>query len=464
LRTANDYLRSLRDGREVWAAGRRVRDVTKHPLLARNARTLAAWYGLHRTREGKRFLREGASVAWLQPRSPEDLARMREAFEFYADRLGGGLVARGPDYLATLLLGLRDIRKELGGARPEFADNVERYWREARDSGAALAHAFGAPQIDASKPLRENEPLRIVRETREGLVVSGVRWVSTNAAVANQFITVPSGRFERGMEDLVLAFWLPVATPGVRVVVRREIGGRGPLAHLEETECTLEFREALVPRGNVFLARDLARAHLPVTKGLRWASWHALVRQSVKAETFTALAYLLAEQTGLNHLGSVQKELGELAVVSEGLRAFVTACERNCAYTEEGLAKPNPATATAGRAFFQQSLPRLRRAVEQVGGSSLVLAPEEAWWRARGEGLETLERAFRAKEAGARKKARLFRLAWELAVGEGAARQALFEQFSSGHEYSNLIEAYHAHDVARGIERVRRLAGLHRDD
>jgi aromatic ring hydroxylase len=429
---------------------------------------MAEWYDLHQSAEGRKLLHgePAASVAWLQPRSGEDLARMREAFEYYADRLGGGWVARGPDYMATVMLGLWDIRADLGGAKPEFRENLEGYYREARASGVSQSVGVGPAQIDASKPMRENEALRVVRETPGGVVVSGARWISTDAAVAEHFVTFPSGRFGPGMEDLALSFWLPVGTKGLRVLCREPMKGEAssPLARFEEVDALLEFREVLVPRENLFLARDAERASLGITRGLRWASWHTLVRQAVKAETFAGLAFLLADYTGLRELGSVQKELGELVVVAEGMRAFVTACERNCVYTPEGLAKPSPVTATAGRMFFLQSLPKLQRAVQSTGGSSLVMAPGESWWEGDGEALDALERMFRAREAGARKKARLFRLAWELACGERAARQALFEQFNFSHEYANLQELFHQYDAKRGTERVRRLAGLDRED
>jgi 4-hydroxyphenylacetate 3-monooxygenase len=42
--TAAEYLDSLRDGREVWIYGERVRDVTTHPAFRNPARMLARLY------------------------------------------------------------------------------------------------------------------------------------------------------------------------------------------------------------------------------------------------------------------------------------------------------------------------------------------------------------------------------------------------------------------------------------
>ncbi len=46
VRTGRQYLDDLRDGRDVWLEGERVKDVTTHPKLAGMARTLAGIYDL----------------------------------------------------------------------------------------------------------------------------------------------------------------------------------------------------------------------------------------------------------------------------------------------------------------------------------------------------------------------------------------------------------------------------------
>src|SRR5687768_17278690 len=42
--TGEEYLDSLRDGREVWLCGERVKDVTTHPAFRNSARSIARLY------------------------------------------------------------------------------------------------------------------------------------------------------------------------------------------------------------------------------------------------------------------------------------------------------------------------------------------------------------------------------------------------------------------------------------
>ena len=45
------YIESLRDGREVWVAGERVKDVTAHPVFAGMCREMARIYDLQHAPE-----------------------------------------------------------------------------------------------------------------------------------------------------------------------------------------------------------------------------------------------------------------------------------------------------------------------------------------------------------------------------------------------------------------------------
>ena len=42
--TGTEYLESIRDGREIWIYGERVKDVTTHPAFRNTARMIARFY------------------------------------------------------------------------------------------------------------------------------------------------------------------------------------------------------------------------------------------------------------------------------------------------------------------------------------------------------------------------------------------------------------------------------------
>src|SRR5215510_8588101 len=95
-RNGAQYLEGLRGPREVWFDGQRVADVTAHPILGRPARTFAELYDLQYAPELRDRLTysspttgQPVSLAFIQPRSIDDLVRRRIMFKTWADHHGG---------------------------------------------------------------------------------------------------------------------------------------------------------------------------------------------------------------------------------------------------------------------------------------------------------------------------------------------------------------------------------------
>ena len=133
-RTGAEYLAGLRDAREVWFAGERVSDVTTHPLLNRAARSLAALYDLQWDSAYQAQLTypspssgNPVSLAFLQPRSIDDLVRRRVMFKTWADQ-SGGLLGRTPDYLNALLAGFATSADYFARNGPEYAERIVAYY------------------------------------------------------------------------------------------------------------------------------------------------------------------------------------------------------------------------------------------------------------------------------------------------------------------------------------------------
>ena len=158
IRRGEEYLESLRDGRRVWLHGELVEDVTAHPSLKGCARSVAAVYDLQHVPAHRDLLTmpspvtaQPVSLAYLLPRSVEDLTRQRKMYEFLVRR-AGGVAARLPQHLATVVLGLHDVRDVLGKENPAFAANVIRYFEYCRENDLAIATIFNDPFHHRSHP------------------------------------------------------------------------------------------------------------------------------------------------------------------------------------------------------------------------------------------------------------------------------------------------------------------------
>ena len=109
--TGAEYLESLRDGREIWIYGERVKDVTTHPAFRNTARMIARLYDALHDPARKSVLTTdtdtgsgGFTHKFYKARraTPRRLVGARDAIAEWA-RITYGWIGRSPDYKAAFL-------------------------------------------------------------------------------------------------------------------------------------------------------------------------------------------------------------------------------------------------------------------------------------------------------------------------------------------------------------------------
>src|ERR1700733_922895 len=108
--TGAEFLESLRDDREVYIYGERVKDVTTHPAFRNSAASIALLYdalhdkALHEVLTAPTDTGSGGYTHkfFKAARSREELIAQRDAIAAWA-RLSYGWMGRSPDYKAAFL-------------------------------------------------------------------------------------------------------------------------------------------------------------------------------------------------------------------------------------------------------------------------------------------------------------------------------------------------------------------------
>src|SRR5918996_3647578 len=223
IRRGEEFLESLGDGRRVWLQGELVEDVTAHPSLRGCARSVAAVYDLQHVPAYQDLLTmpspvtgERVSLAYLLPHSADELAYQRRMYEFLVRRTGG-VAARLPQHLATVVIGLYDVHHLLGEVDPAFAANVTRYVEYCREHDVSIGTIFTDPLRHRSHPTTDQEHLRVVERRPDGLIVRGARGVGTQAPYANELLCLTSPRPNLQPEEGV-HFATPVNAEGIHVI------------------------------------------------------------------------------------------------------------------------------------------------------------------------------------------------------------------------------------------------------
>ncbi|MGE0859827.1 MAG: 4-hydroxyphenylacetate 3-monooxygenase, oxygenase component [Gammaproteobacteria bacterium] len=448
IRNGQQYLDGLRDGRQVWLEGRRVEDVTTEPGLCRGAHTLAGFMDrqfdparrelLTYEEDGKRY-----GMSFLVPRSQADIARRGAAFYEWAT-WSNGMFGRTPDYKNASVMAFAAGADFLAQGRPEFADNMRRYYQYVRDHDKVLTHTLVNPTFSHAQfkdgRYSDKVALQIVKETDAGIVVNGARLLATLGPHADEIEVFPSTLLTAAPENLpfAFAFALPVATAGIRLLCRDsyDLGQShfdAPLAsRFEEMDAVVVFDNVLVPWERVFMYREplLCNRAFAETNAVIHMMHQVACGKLAKAEFIVGLLCAMARATGKDKDGEIKAQIAEAMWIAETIRAFRYAGEGQAHPDQRGVWVPLRRPLDTSRNLFPRMYPRLVELVQLLGSSSLMAIPCEADF---GNAVAPdVAQYFQTINLASRERIGLYRLAHDVAISAFGSRQALYERFFFG--------------------------------
>lgn len=468
-RNGKQFLESLRDDREIWYRGERIKDVTTHPLFSRMAENLAAIYDLQHAPETRDVMTydrgDGVRVSYsfLCPEKPEDLLLRRRNEEVWVREVFG-MCGRLPDFCAALALGYYEIRDELTQLDADLGQNPARYLERARNEDLCISHGLHDPCMDKSlRPSQDPDRcVRVVKERDDGIVVRGARF-NTLGLYSNDIIITPTYIFNENEEEFALWFTVPCNAPGLKQICREAFTGRNPLDHpasanFEEIDTLIVFDDVFIPWENVFLYRQpLAANKLFRGRVAHWATYSAAVLAQYRYEILIAVGHLLATSSGVEKRPDVVASLGEMCVYLRLLRGSLRASEIDCEKSPGGMYFPAPAPER--RALQSMIAERFVQLVEHIGTSSLIFQPTAEDWD-NPELRKHLDVYMRGKQMSGIDRHKLTKLAWNLTGDAYGSRQRFYDRLHSGSPEVMVAGAYHSFDLKPGIEAVKKLIEL----
>ena len=223
--TGAEYLESLRDGREIYVYGERVKDVTTHPAFRNAARSIARLYDALHDAKTKPILTAPTDTGsggythkfFRAARSREDLIGQRDAIAQWA-RMSYGWMGRSPDYKASLMNTLGANFDFYG----KFAGNAQAWYRRAQENVLFMNHAIVNPPVDRSRPVDQVKDvfITIQKDTDAGIYVSGAKVVATASALTHYNFLGQNAAVPLHDTDLAVMFIAPMNAPGVKLFCR----------------------------------------------------------------------------------------------------------------------------------------------------------------------------------------------------------------------------------------------------
>jgi len=447
-RTGQEYLSGLQaQPREVWLRGERVKDVITHPGLRNGAHAIAALYDMQHDPALRDVMTYGApasaervGLSFIIPRTRDELERRRVMMLHWA-RTTCGMMGRSPDFMNVTIAAWAGAAEYFGRHRPEFAENVRRYYEHIRDKDLTLTHALINLQRSRNASgdfnLEEGTALRVMRETGAGIVVRGARVLATLGPLADEIAVYSPrlGRMTEGHSPFAVSFAIPCGTPGVKFLCRESFDqGRSHFDHplgsrFEEMDCVVFFEDVLVPWERVFQLGDVALLNGTAfaTHSSEHSAHQGAAKNLAKCEFVLGVALLMTETLGNGGLPHVEERLGELIMQTELMRACLRASEADAQMNEWGVMTPARMPVEITRNLFMTAYPRMVEILQLLGSSSFMIIPSDEDFR--GPLAADIEKYLATDTTGARDRVKLFRLAWDIAGSAFGSRQVLYERF-----------------------------------
>ncbi|WP_096190358.1 4-hydroxyphenylacetate 3-hydroxylase N-terminal domain-containing protein [Evansella halocellulosilytica] len=456
--TGEEYLASLKDGREIWLNGERVEDVTTHPAFRNSARSIARLYdALHDPETKDTLTREtdtgngGFTQRFFQnDTSPEELLKTRDAIAEWS-KMTYGQMGRSPDYKAAFLATL--------GANPgyyaPYEENAKKWYKEAQERNWYFNHAIINPPVDRNKPIDEVSDVfvKVVGETDEGILVSGAKMVATGSALTNYNFVAHYGPMPIQKEEFALVFVAKMDTPGVKLVSRPSYEMNAavmgspfdyPLSsRFDENDAVLIFDKALIPWENVLIYRDLEKANgfFPESGFLHRFTFHGVTRLAVKLDFMTGLLLKALKANGTDQFRGVQANIGEVVAWRNMFWSMSDAMALNPNPGANGTVLPNINYGLSYRVFMAQGWSRVKEIIETVVAGSLIVQPSSASDFKNPELRHYIDQLYRgSNDIEALEKIKVIKLLWDAVGTDYGGRHELYERNYSGNHENTRIE------------------------
>ncbi len=387
LRTADQYVDSLCDGRTVFYAGERVSDVTTHPLFGMRARQIAEQYGAGPGEPAEILAARTLALAdgervhrWFAPpRDPEGLMKYVE-MESDLPEAGHGAIMAG---LSALEIVARKCDSQLGTS---YLPRIQKYndWFSRNDLHGCLAMTDA--KGDRSKgPHAQVDPdlwVRVVDRNSEGIILRGAKTSVTDGALTNEFLVLPTHAMSADDAAWSVACAVPADAPGV-VMISNYVGAPWgdrfrfdrPLSHDEfRHEVTVIFNDVLVPWDRVFLDGEFVFTRDIITYFTTFHRTSIVIREPRDTKKLIGAAQLMARYNGLEQVGNIRTGIAEMVEAAQLLDVLrYTALTRTSSV--EGICVPDAVACNLAGLTSTRTRPGFLQFLCELTGGPVLTAP-----------------------------------------------------------------------------------------
>lgn len=465
IRTREQFLQGLDDGRRVHYQGRLLDDVLGEPDIRRAAERSALAFDMQHDATYRDLAVDTAggeetSAMFTVPRGPNDLRRRSELIET-ASTLGGCLILLkevGTDALFALL----------GTLEGDQRKRAMTFYEHCRAGDLAVAVAQTDVKGDRSLAPREQaDPdlyLRVVDEDADHIVVRGAKCHTSFSPYADELLVLPTRAMAEADRDYAVAFAVPIDTPGLHLYASPYLSGeRNEFDHPLSSRFSLiesltVFDDVAVPKDRVFLDRRPEQAG---ALALTFANYHRFTGVMFKlplVDLIVGAAYLVAEANGITRASHVRDKLARLVRWSETVRGLMRVATVRSAPDAAGVQLPDPLSVNMAKLEFAHGYHDAAATLLDLAGGLVATGPGGADWDDP-ETRAVLEKYY-AAAVPAEERLRVLNLIADLTARDYGGYQAVVASHAEGSLEAEKMQLLRSHAPDRAVGLARRMAGL----
>jgi len=474
IRTGAQYLDGIRDGREVWIDGERVKDVASHKAFAPIVAVKARMYDMQHeaaTRDVMSYEEDGERfpIGLRLPFAKQDWEDKRRAVDTVMHDIGG-VVTRVGDETIGEMWSLWDGKDILNEIDPRFAENIERHIHLVIKNDPFHVSANTDPKGDRSKRPQDQDPdmlVHVVKETDAGIIIRGAKY-ETAAAYSNQAFLKPTiaNWGDSKLSEYALGCIVRMDAPGVKHICRTGFTGRAserdyPLSNkFDEVDTLMILDNVLIPWEDIlFYQHTRAAAFIRQTLH-RYSAFPFVQRTLSYADLIIGAALWNARQTGLDKQQAVQEKLAELAIWREGINAHLTASIATGERSPNGLLMPNQSLLFTGRCHALNNLPRMMHIARELCGGQICVTPDSAVFD-HPETKKWMDKYYTVNdEWQAEDRRKLLALARDALNSAYAGHRLTFQLFAQSAPFAQSAAVYRTFDWNHALKFAQKAGGL----
>jgi len=383
LKTAAEYVESLRDGRVTYWDGECIDDITTHPRFRVPIEVASRDYDYADPAHGelRSFATAEGGRAHRIYQVPRDEADLGKRVELMNHTSIVGLVS-------GVYMALMSVKDAVARVNPQYAANIEAMYRHARDNDLRAAEVITDAKGDRKRKAHEQDDpdlyLRIVERRNDGIVVRGAKLHITGASLCHELVVMPTKGMRQDEADYAVSFSIPVNTKGVKVINRSfapaELNAFDypASAHHSIPEGFVVFDDVFVPWDRVFLAGEVQLAGLFAQSLGLWERTGGVVDAARLSQLFVGLAQLVLEHQGKERDPVAQNAVSELINFAEMMRMSLDYACRHYERTPSGMIHPNVLAINVAKFHWASNYHAMVRHLHDVSGGLVITVPLEA--------------------------------------------------------------------------------------